>query len=338
MPCLIRAAPPPRGKRGGQRARAVGKITHALASAASPAAVCYTDAMHVLQELVQLLALEKIEENLFRGPSQDLGWGQVFGGQVLGQALSAAAQTVPRNDDGGVRHVHSLQAYFLRPGDAKLPIVYDVDRIRDGSSFTTRRVVAIQQGRPIFQCAASFQSDEPGFEHADAMPPTDGPEGLASERDQWLRYIDRMPEPVRAKVLAERPIELRAVDPVDVFHPERKGVDHAVWIRAAGPLPDDDALHRYLLAYCSDFGFVPTALRPHGATWIDPTLQVASIDHCMWFHRPFRIDDWLLHVMHSPSASGSRGLVRGSIFTRDGRLVASTAQEGLLRRRPSRPS
>jgi acyl-CoA thioesterase-2 len=289
--------------------------------------------MSVLDQLVTLLSLEKIEENLFRGQSQDLGWGQVFGGQVLGQALSAAAQTVPKNDDGSPRHVHSLQAYFLRPGDAKRPIVYDVDRIRDGASFTTRRVVAIQFGRPIFQCAASFQSVEDGFEHADPMPPTNGPDGLTSERDEWLKHAEKLPEPVRTMATAERPIELRAVDPVDPFRPEKKGVDHAVWMRASGRLPDDDALHRYLLAYCSDFSFVPTAMRPHGATWVTPTMQVASIDHCMWFHRPFRLDDWLLHVMHSPSASGARGLVRGSIYTRDGVLVASTAQEGLIRRR-----
>jgi acyl-CoA thioesterase-2 len=289
--------------------------------------------MSVLDELVTLLTLEKIEENLFRGQSQDLGWGQVFGGQVLGQALSAAAQTVPRNDDGSARPVHSLQAYFLRPGDAHHPIVYNVDRIRDGASFTTRRVVAIQGGRPIFQCAASFQSPEEGFEHADDMPATRGPDGLQSERDEWLKAAARLPEPVRTMATAERPIELRAVDPVDPFHPVKKGVDHAVWMRAAGRLPDDDALHRYLLAYCSDFGFVPTALRPHGVTWVTPTLKIASIDHCMWFHRPFRMDDWLLHVIHSPSASGARGFVRGSIFTRDGTLVASTAQEGLIRRR-----
>lgn len=289
--------------------------------------------MSVLDELVTLLALEKIEENLFRGQSQDLGWGQVFGGQVLGQALSAAAQTVPLHDDGSSRRVHSLQAYFLRPGDAKHPIVYDVDRIRDGASFTTRRVVAIQFGRPIFQCAASFQSVEEGFDHADAMPQVNGPDGLSSERELWMKHAAKLPEPSRAMATAERPIEIRPVDPVDPFHPEQKGVDHAVWMRASGRLPDDEALHRYLLAYCSDFSFVPTAMRPHRATWVTPSMQVASIDHCMWFHRPFRMDDWMLHVMHSPSASGARGFVRGSVFTREGALVASTAQEGLIRRR-----
>lgn len=282
----------------------------------------------VLEQLVELLKLERIEQNLFRGQSQDLGWGQVFGGQVLGQALSAAAQTVSVD-----RHVHSLHAYFLRPGDASRPIVYDVDRIRDGSSFTTRRVVAIQGGKPIFNLSASFQLDEEGFEHADAMPEVEGPEGLASEIELWRKHASRIPEPVRARALADRPIELRPVDPVDPFHPETKSPRHAVWVRATGTLADDPALHRYLLAYSSDFSFVTTALRPHGATWVDPRMQVASIDHVMWFHRPFRMDDWLLHVMESPSACGARGFARGQFFSRDGRLVASTAQEGLMRRR-----
>lgn len=282
----------------------------------------------VLTELVELLALERIEENLFRGQSQDLGWGQVFGGQVLGQALSAAAQTVPAD-----RPVHSLQAYFLLAGDAHRPIVYSVDRIRDGSSFSTRRVVAVQGGRPIFNMAASFHTDEPGFEHADAMPQVLGPEGLASEQELWARHSHRLPESIRSRALAERPIELRPVEPVNPFAPEPRAPDHAVWVRAAGTLPAEPAVHRYLLAYCSDFGFIGTAMRPHAATWVDPTLQVASLDHVMWFHRPFRMDDWLLHVMHSPSSSGARGLVRGSIFSRDGQLVASTAQEGLVRRR-----
>jgi acyl-CoA thioesterase-2 len=283
----------------------------------------------VLDDLVALLSLERIEENLFRGQSQDLGWGQVFGGQVLGQALSAAAQTVPDE-----RPVHSLQAYFLRPGDASKPIVYDVDRSRDGSSFTTRRVVAVQNGKPIFHMSASFQVDEPGFEHADPMPDVPGPDGLRTELELWSEHQERIPRRMRARVLAERPIELRPVEPMDVFNPVPKAPQHSMWVKATGTLPDDAAVHRYLLAYCSDFSFIPTALRPHGASWVDPTLQVASIDHVMWFHRPFRIDDWLLHVMESPSASGSRGFVRGRFFDRAGRLVASTAQEGLLRRRP----
>ncbi len=284
----------------------------------------------VLDELVSLLSLERIEENLFRGQSQDLGWGQVFGGQVLGQALSAAAQTVPVD-----RPVHSLQAYFLRPGDASKPIVYDVDRSRDGQSFTTRRVVAVQNGKTIFHLSASFQADEVGFEHQEPMPSVPGPEGLRSELQIWSDHEDKIPKRLKARVLAERPIELRPIDPMDVFNPVPKEPRHAMWVKASGPLKDDPALHRYLLAYCSDFSFIPTALRPHGASWVDPSLQVASIDHVMWFHRPFRTDEWLLHVMESPSASGARGFVRGRFYDRQGRLVASTAQEGLMRRRPS---
>ena len=282
----------------------------------------------VLPELTQLLALEPLEENLFRGQSQDLGWGQVFGGQVLGQALSAAVQTVP-----GDRSAHSLHGYFLRPGDAKRPIVYDVDRIRDGKSFTTRRVVAIQSGRPIFSMAASFQLREEGFEHHSEMPNVPGPEGLANERELWQQRLHLIPKRFHARALAERPIEIRPVDPVDPLNPQAKPASHAVWVRADGDLPSDPALHQYLLAYCSDFSFMTTALRPHAATWIDPTLQVASIDHAMWFHQPLRMDEWLLHTMESPSASGARGFARGNVYSRDGRLVASTAQEGLLRRR-----
>jgi acyl-CoA thioesterase-2 len=282
----------------------------------------------VLSELVELLALERIEENLFRGQSQDLGWGLVFGGQVLGQALSAAVQTVP--DD---RAAHSLHGYFLRPGDARKPIVYDVDRIRDGKSFTTRRVVAIQNGRPIFNLSASFQGEEPGYDHADEMPDVSGPDGLLSELDQWREAIDRIPESYRARAVAERPIEIRQVDPVDPLDPSPAEPFHAVWVRAIDTLPDDASLHRYLLAYCSDFSFLTTSLRPHGESWAMPHMQVASLDHAMWFHRPFRLDDWVLHVIDSPSASNARGLVRGRYFTREGHLVASTAQEGLIRKR-----
>ncbi len=282
----------------------------------------------VLSELIELLALEKLEENLFRGQSQDLGWGLVFGGQVLGQALSAVVQTVPAD-----RVVHSLHAYFLRPGDASKPIIYDVDRIRDGRSFTTRRVVAIQGGRPIFNLSASLQVQEGGFEHASEMPEVPGPDGLPTDVERWEQCLDRIPESFHARATAERPIVIAHVDPVDPLTPEIKAAKNDVWVRTAGPLPNDPALHGYLLAYCSDFSFVTTSLRPHGATWIDPKMQVASIDHAMWFHRPFRMDDWLLHSMESPSASGGRGLVRGQFYARDGTLVASTAQEGLIRHR-----
>lgn len=283
-----------------------------------------------LAELLDLLALEPIEENLFRGRSQDLGWGAVFGGQVLGQALSAAARTVPAE-----RQVHSLHAYFLRPGDVARAIVYDVDRIRDGHSFTTRRVVAIQKGQPILSMAASFQIAEPGFEHQDEMPQVPGPEGLLSSLERVRAVLDRIPPAVRALAIAERPIETRPVQDRDPLAPAPAPPRQAVWLRASGPLPDEPAVHRYLLAYASDCHLLSTATFPHGISWLMPTMQVASLDHAMWFHHPFRMDDWLLYVMESPSASGARALVRGRVFDRAGRLVASVVQEGLIRQRSS---
>ena len=292
----------------------------------------------VLDDLVKLLALERIEEDLFRGESQDLGWGTVFGGQVLGQALSAATQTVPAD-----RHVHSLHAYFLRPGDVRRPIVYDVDRIRDGGSFTTRRVVAIQNGKAIFNLAASFQRSEPGLFHQEPMPSAPPPESLASDPERFSAFLKGVPDTVLApaarktlleRATAERPIDLRVVDPEpDLFDPPPRPPRRMMWLRAIDRLPDDPALHAYLLAYASDFSFVTTALLPHGKTWLTPGMQVASIDHVMWFHRPVRIDDWLLYVMDSPAAHGARGLARGLVFTRDGDLVASSSQEGLIRER-----
>lgn len=283
-----------------------------------------------LEELIALLALERIEQNLFRGQSQDLGWGRVFGGQVAGQALSAAVQTVP--DD---RVCHSLHSYFLRPGDTRKPIVYEVDRIRDGRSFTTRRVVAVQDGRPIFNLAASFQIVEDGFDHQSPMPEANGPEGLLSEVELAEKIEDLIPEPLREIALGERPIEVRAVRPYNHLRPRPREPKKLVWYRTAGRLPDSPALHQYMLAYASDFQFLGTALQPHGETWLNPGLQVASLDHSMWFHRPFRLDDWVLYAIESPSASGARGLVRGQFFSRDGRLVASAAQEGLIRQRPA---
>ncbi len=286
----------------------------------------------VLDELVKLLALERIEENLFRGQSQDLGWGTVFGGQVLGQALSAAVQTVPSD-----RNVHSLHAYFLRPGRVDRPIVYDVDRIRDGSSFTTRRVVAIQSGQPIFNLAASFQVMEDGFEHQDAMPEAPAPESLPTEQERAASFAQRLPRMLRERALADRPFELRPVGPEeDPFLPSPRAPHRMIWLRTAGKLPDDPALHAYLLAYASDHGFVTTSLLPHGVTWLTPGMQVASLDHVMWFHRPFRVDEWLLYVVDSPAAHGARGLVRGRMFSRDGKLVASCAQEGLIRQHVQR--
>ncbi len=286
----------------------------------------------VLDELVELLALERIEENLFRGQSQDLGWGTVFGGQVVGQALSAAVQTVPSE-----RRVHSLHAYFLRPGRVDRPIVYDVDRIRDGSSFTTRRVVAIQSGRPIFNLAASFQVREDGFEHQDVMPEAPPPESVPTEQERIASFATRLPKLLRDRAVAERPFELRPVDGEDdPFLPSPRPPIRRVWLKTAGRLADDPALHAYLLAYASDHAFVTTSLLPHGVTWLTPGMQVASLDHVMWFHQEFRVDEWLLYVVDSPAAHGARGLVRGRIFSKDGRLVASAAQEGLIRQHVQR--
>jgi acyl-CoA thioesterase-2 len=286
----------------------------------------------VLEELVKLLALERIEEHLFRGQSQDLGWGTVFGGQVLGQALSAASQTVPPE-----RHVHSFHSYFLRPGDVHKPIVYDVDRIRDGSSFTTRRVVAIQSGHAIFNMAASFQKQEPGLEHQDAMPTAPAPEELRTEQQIAAAFLDRLPRMFRERAVAERPFEVRPTHVIDSFTPPPMPPHRMVWLRTVARLPDNPALHQYLLAYASDHLFIGTALMPHGVTFWSAGMQIASLDHIMWFHQPFRVDEWLLHVMDSPVAHGARGLVRGRVFTRDGRLVASTTQEGLIRQRTVQP-
>jgi acyl-CoA thioesterase-2 len=285
--------------------------------------------MSVLDELVTLLSLERIEQNLFRGQSQDLGWGTVFGGQVLGQALSAAAQTTPSD-----RPVHSLHAYFLRPGAVDKPVVYDVDRIRDGSSFTTRRVVAIQGGEAIFNLAASFQKHEDGFEHQDEMPDAPPPESLPTEQERIEKHAARLPKFLRERLLAPRPFELRVAEPDDdPFLPTPKPPSRMVWMRTTGRLPDEPALHAYLLAYASDHSFLTTAMLPHSVTWLTPGMQLASLDHVMWFHQPFRVDEWLLYAIDSPKAHGSRGLVRGRVFAADGRLVASAAQEGLMRQR-----
>jgi acyl-CoA thioesterase-2 len=285
----------------------------------------------VLDELVALLSLETLEVNLYRGQSQDLGWGVVFGGQVLGQALTAAMRTV--SDE---RAVHSLHAYFLRPGDVKAPIVYDVDRIRDGHSFTTRRVVAIQHGEVIFNLAASFQKHEEGFSHHDEMPVVPRPETLPTDQERFRQYGQALPPSIRAWALAERPIESRTVGEDDPLAPSAQPAHRCVWLKALHRLPDAPALHQALLAYASDSAFLTTAMKPHAVNWWNHGIQMASLDHAVWFHRPFRVDEWLLHVMHGPSASGARGMVFGKVFTHDGRLVASTAQEGLARRRTER--
>jgi acyl-CoA thioesterase II len=285
-----------------------------------------------LQELIQLLTLEYIEENRFRGQSQNLGWGNVFGGQVLGQALAAASYTVPKQ-----RLVHSLHAYFLLTGAADKPILYEVERVRDGQSFTTRRVIAIQQGRTIFQMMASFQEQESGFDHQAVMPVVPMPESLLTDQEFVQSMADRIPAGMRSWFLSERPIEARQVDPMNQYQPEVREPHRAVWYKAIHALPDDPILHSCLLAYMSDFHFLSTAMYPHGASWLLPGMQVASLDHSIWFHRPCRADEWLLHVVESPSASGARGMVLGKLFTRDGRLVATTSQEGLTRKRRIKP-
>jgi acyl-CoA thioesterase-2 len=281
---------------------------------------------NVLEELLGLLKLEKIEENIFRGQSQDMGFGAVFGGQVLGQALSAASQTVPE-----IRRAHSLHGYFLRHGDDAKPIVYDVDCIRDGKSFTTRRVRAIQYGRAIFSMSASFQIQEPGFDHQDTAPQVAGPEGIESELEMARRLADKIPEKVRDRILCEKPIEIRPVNHLNAFEPEKRDPLKYSWFKTISAMPDDPASHQYLLTYASDFYLSGTSLYPHGHSFWEPDMQTASLDHAMWFHRDFRMDDWLLYVTRSPSASGARGLNFGEIYTRDGRLVASVAQEGLIR-------
>lgn len=285
----------------------------------------------VLDELVALLSLETIEENLFRGASQDLGFPQLFGGQVLGQALSAASQTVIAE-----RQVHSLHGYFLRAGDALLPVVYQVERVRDGGSFSTRRVTAIQKGQPIFFCSASFQADEPGFEHQPTMPEAVGPENLPSEMDLFSPYAELIPQPMRDKIFCAKPIQIRPVNPGDPFRPKPSEPLNMYWFRADGSLPANPALHKYLLAYASDFGLLTASLRPHGASFWQPDMQVASLDHALWFHRDLKMDDWHLYVQESPWSGGARGFSRGNIFNRAGELVASVAQEGLIRRRESR--
>jgi acyl-CoA thioesterase II len=282
----------------------------------------------VLQDLIDLLQLERIDRDLFRGNSQNLGWGAIFGGQVFGQALSAATQTTDSD-----RLVHSAHGYFIRAGDLRRPIVYEVDRLRDGKSFSTRRVVAIQEGEAIFSLEASFQIEEEGFDHADGMPDVPPPEDLKSEREWALSIADKLPTAVRAMATAERPIEIRPVEIRNPLKPKATDPHRKLWYRVNDTLPDVASLHRYLLAYASDFSFLGSALDPHGVSWLTGGMQVASLDHAIWFHRPFRVDEWLLYDVESPSASGARGLVRGRFFDRKGRLVASAVQEGLIRKR-----
>jgi acyl-CoA thioesterase-2 len=279
-----------------------------------------------LADLLRLLELEPLEVNLFRGESRDIGAPQVFGGQVLGQALSAAAATVDE-----ARVVHSLHAYFLRRGDCNAPIVYEVDRSLDGHSFSNRRVIAIQHGAQIFNMTASFQVAEEGFEHQREMPQVPLPEALPSADGPPPELLARVPERVRRFFEQPRPFEFRPVQPIDYLRPRREAPVRQIWFRAVGELADGEMLHRRLLAYVSDFFLLDTANLPHGTSPLRPAVIMASIDHAMWFHRSLRVDDWLLYDMASPSASGARGFAVASVFARDGRLVASAVQEGLIR-------
>ncbi|MBY5948767.1 acyl-CoA thioesterase II [Photobacterium rosenbergii] len=279
-----------------------------------------------LNELLNLLHLEQLEQGLFRGQSEHLGLPQVYGGQVLGQALSAAKETVDED-----RQVHSFHSYFLRPGDPHKPIIYDVENLRDGNSFSTRRVKAIQYGRPIFYITASYQGEEKGFEHQSPMPNAPSFEGLMSEQQLVLAMADKLPKSAVKHFGRERPIEVRPVNVVNPLAPKPTEAKQYLWIKANGEMPDDPRIHQYVLAYASDWGFLVTALQPHGVSLFNPQMKVATIDHSMWFHRPFRMDEWLLYAIDSPSASNSRGLVRGEIYNQKGELVASAVQEGLMR-------
>jgi len=282
-----------------------------------------------LAALLALLDLEELEVNLFRGRSPQEGSQRVFGGQVLGQALVAAGRTVD-----AARPAHSLHAYFLRPGDPAVPILYQVDRTRDGRSFTTRRVIAIQKGHAIFHLEASFHRAERGPEHQDEMPDVPDPESLPSWRERIEPVAARAQAAISPWLRRERPIDARHVTWVDPLSPEKHPPRHLVWIRAAGPLPDSLLLQHCVLAYASDMSLLDTAALPHAIGWTDPTWQSASLDHAMWFHRPFRADQWLLYAQESPIATAARGFATGRLYTRDGRLVASVVQEGLLRPQP----
>lgn len=283
-----------------------------------------------LQDLLTVLNLETLEDNLFRGQSRDLGGKSVFGGQVIGQALVAAGRTVLPGHTP-----HSLHAYFLRPGDMTLPIVYEVDRVRDGRSFTTRRIQAIQHGQPILSMMASFQQPEDGLDHQAPMPQVKPPEDLRELLDlrtEWIAKHPEIPERFRNAFLRELAIEFKPVEPWNPLLPKARPPQQAIWFRAAGQLPDDPLFHRCVLAYASDFNLLSTALLPHGVTWFSRDMVVASIDHALWFHRDARVDDWLLYVMDSPSAQASRGFSRALIYARDGTLVASVTQENLMRK------
>lgn len=283
--------------------------------------------LEVTKKLVDLLDLSPIGDDHFQGDSEDLGFPNVFGGQVLGQALMAASRTV----EG--RLCHSLHAYFLRPGNHSMPIDYEVQRVRDGGSFSVRRVIARQGGKEILTGSMSFQVSEQGFEHQLTMPDAPDPNTLKSEHEWGQIMASKVPERMRDSLTRDRPIEIRPVDPVNPFQPEKRPPHKQSWLRAQGQLPDDPVLHRCLLTYASDFQFLGTSLNPHGVTFMSKNMQVASLDHAIWFHRDFRMDEWLLYDKDSPSASAGRGFNRGNFFNQQGGLVASTTQEALIRQR-----
>ena len=279
----------------------------------------------IVSELIDLLQLERIEDNLFRGQSRDIGTRYVFGGQVLGQALSAAQQTVDED-----RHAHSLHAYFLRAGDVEAPIVYNVERSRDGGSFSARRIVAIQHGQPIFNMTASFHKPEPRDEHQFPMPLVPKPEDLPPIEIPAAE-LDKVPAKRKRWLNRAGPFEFRHVHPRNELNPTKQPPYQNVWFRLVDRAPDSPILHRAMLAYASDFHLIGTTTFPHAISYLQSNVRMASLDHALWFHRPFRVDEWLLYSCDSPSAEESRGLARGMIFTREGVLVASTAQEGLIR-------
>jgi acyl-CoA thioesterase II len=285
-----------------------------------------------VSELIDLLSLERLENNLFRGQSRDIGTKYVFGGQVVGQALSAAQATLDSaNPAKGPRSAHSLHAYFLRAGDIEHPIVYDVDRTRDGGSFSVRRVTAIQHGQPIFVCAASFQISEPGPEHQISMPEVPRPEDIAPTPPITEEALAKLSIKVQRWLNRTGPFEFRPVYPRDDLNPPKRPPYQQVWFKLSERVGDAQELHRALLAYASDFHLLGTTTFPHGISYYQPNVQMASLDHALWFHRPFRADEWLLYSIDSPSAQGARGLARGQIFDLNGRLVASSAQEGMIR-------
>ena len=278
--------------------------------------------------LAALLDVEEIDTDLYRGARQPGGIGRVFGGQVIAQALQAAQRSVEP-----VKTAHSLHAYFMRPGDEQRPIMFRVVRDFEGRSFATRRVIATQGGQPILNLAASFQLFEDGFAHQDAMPEVPPPETLPSDRELRAAAADDIPDKWRRHLLRARPIEIRPVAPRNWVRPDATEPRQASWFRVAAPIGDDPALHRAILAYASDMTLLGTCMLPHGVNWISGGVQTASLDHALWLHEPFRVDDWLLYATDSPWSGHARGFNRGGIYTRDGRLVASVAQEGLIRRR-----